>query len=54
MSELNERNNHAFVFVNHAPDLVGEVDKSIRIKDSLIERVEINNGSSKKPAQPAN
>ena len=54
MYELNEKNNQTFVLVTHAPDLVGEVDKTIRIKDGLIEKVEINNGSSKKPAQTAN
>jgi len=54
MHELNEKNNQTFVLVTHAPDLVGEVDKTIRIKDGLIERVEINSGSSKKPAQTAN
>lgn len=54
MYELNEKNNQTFVLVTHAPDLVGEVDKTIRVKDGLIEKVEINNGSSKKPAQTAN
>jgi len=48
MNELNERNKQTFVLVTHAPDLVGEADKTIRIKDGLIERVDVNNGPSKK------
>jgi len=48
MYELNEKNEQTFVLVTHAPELVGEAHKTIRIKDGLIERIEMNNGSSKK------
>ena len=48
MYELNEKNKQTFVLVTHAPELVGEADRTITIKDGLIEKVEANNGSSKK------
>ncbi len=40
MHELNKSNKQTFIMVTHAPELMGDVDKVIRIKDGLIEKVE--------------
>lgn len=40
MHELSKRNKQTFVMVTHAPELMGEVDKVIRIKDGLVEKIE--------------
>lgn len=40
MHELSKRNKQTFVMVTHAPELMGDVDKVIRIKDGLVEKIE--------------
>ncbi|MBI2126880.1 MAG: ABC transporter ATP-binding protein [Thaumarchaeota archaeon] len=40
MHELNKSNKQTFIMVTHAPELMGDVDKVIRIKDGLIEKID--------------